>query len=69
MSPLDQTETRWLQSIDKKLGIIETKLEVFADHETRIRTLEKITTQAAVIISIVTAVITAVLTAIITKGL
>jgi hypothetical protein len=69
MSPLDNTESKWLQSIDKKLSIIETKLEVFADHETRIRELEKKSYQTAVIISIITALITAVVTAFFTKGM
>jgi hypothetical protein len=63
--PLDQSETKWLQAIDKKLGVIEAKLEVFADHETRIRQLEKTSYQVAVIISIVTAVLTATLTSLI----
>jgi hypothetical protein len=66
---VDNSEQRWLQSIDKKLGIIEARLEVFADHETRIRELEKKSYQAAVIISIVTALITAVVTAFFTKGM
>jgi hypothetical protein len=69
MSPLDNTEAKWLQSIDKKLSIIETKLEVFADHETRIRELEKKSYQTAVVISIITALITAVVTAFFTKGM
>ena len=60
--PLDQSETKWLQAIDKKLGVIEAKLEVFADHETRIRQLEKTSYQVAVVISITTAVLTAVIT-------
>jgi hypothetical protein len=66
---LNQSETKWIQSIDKKLSNIETRLEVFADHETRIRDLEKRAYQAAVVISIVTALITAVVTAFFTKGM
>ena len=66
---LDQSETKWLQAIDKKLGVIEAKLEVFADHETRIRQLEKASYQVAVVISIVTAVLTATLTTIISRML
>lgn len=67
--PLDQSETKWLQAIDKKLGVIEAKLEVFADHETRIRQLEKQSYQVAVVISITTAVLTAVLTTVIASQL
>lgn len=66
---LNQSETKWIQSIDKKLSNIETRLEVFSDHETRIRDLEKRAYQAAVVISIVTALITAVVTAFFTKGM
>jgi hypothetical protein len=66
---LNQSETKWIQSIDKKLSNIETRLEVFADHETRIRDLEKRAYQAAVIISIITALSTAVITAFFTKGM
>lgn len=69
MSPLDQSESKWLQAIDKKLGVIEAKLEVFADHEARIRQLEKTSYQVAVIISIVTAVLTAGLTSVIVSNL
>jgi hypothetical protein len=56
-----------LTSIDRRLSVIEDRLTILADHEDRIRDLEKARYQSAIIISIATAVLTSAAVAVILK--
>ena len=56
-----------LTSIDRRLSVIEDRLTILADHEDRIRDLEKARYQSAIIISIATAVLSSAAVAIILK--
>jgi hypothetical protein len=58
-----------LGHIDKRLSVIEARLEILGDHETRIRELEKARYQSAIIISITTAVIVAGIVSVVTGAL
>lgn len=55
-----------LTHIEKRLAVIEQRLEILGDHEARIRELEKAKNQNAVIIGIITAGITALVVAVAT---
>jgi len=70
MSELPKPTTPTLLAhIDNRLAVIEARLEIIADHESRIRELERARWQSAWITSISTAVMVAVIVSIITKGL
>lgn len=56
-----------LTSIDRRLSVIEDRLTILADHEDRIRDLEKARYQSAIIISIATAALSSAAVAIILK--
>lgn len=58
-----------LAHIEKRLAVIEQRLEILGDHEARIRELEKSKNQNAVIMGLVTAVVVAVIVALATGGL
>lgn len=58
-----------LAHIDNRLAVIEARLEIVADHESRIRELERARWQSAWITSISTAVIVAVVVSMISKGI
>jgi hypothetical protein len=58
-----------LADISNRLAVIEARLEIIADHETRIRDLEKARWQSAWITSISSAVIVSVVITFMTKGL
>jgi hypothetical protein len=55
-----------LAHIEKRLAVIEERLTILGDHETRLRELEKAKNQNAVIIGIITAGITALVVAVAT---
>jgi hypothetical protein len=67
-SPRPTTPTL-LADISNRLAVIEARLEIIADHETRIRDLEKARWQSAWITSISSAVIVSVVITFMTKGL
>jgi len=70
MSELPKPTTPTLLAhIDNRLAVIEARLEIIADHESRIRELERARWQSAWITSISTAVMVAVVVSFITKGL
>jgi hypothetical protein len=56
-----------LAHIDNRLAVIEARLEIVADHENRIRELEKARWQSAWITSISTAVAVAVIVSLISR--
>lgn len=58
-----------LAHIDNRLAVIEARLEIIADHESRIRELEKARWQSAWITSISTAVAVAVIVSLISRTL
>lgn len=58
-----------LADISNRLAVIEARLEIIADHEARIRELEKARWQSAWITAVATAVATAVLVSIVVNGL
>lgn len=58
-----------LAHIDNRLAVIEARLEIVADHESRIRELEKARWQSAWIISTATALATSALVALIMRGI
>lgn len=66
-SPRATTPTL-LADISNRLAVIEARLEIIADHETRIRDLEKARWQSAWITSISSAVIVSVIITMISKG-
>jgi hypothetical protein len=66
-SPRATTPTL-LADISNRLAVIEARLEIIADHETRIRELEKARWQSAWITSISSAVIVSVIITMISKG-
>lgn len=57
-----------LAHIDNRLAVIEARLEIIADHESRIRELEKARWQSAWITSIATAVAVAVIVSLIGRS-
>ena len=57
-----------LAHIDNRLAVIEARLEIIADHESRIRELEKARWQSAWITSIATAVAVAVIVSLIGRA-
>lgn len=57
-----------LADISNRLAVIEARLEIIADHESRIRELEKARWQSAWITSISSAVIVSVIITMISKG-
>lgn len=63
------TPTTMLAHIDNRLSVIEARLEIIADHEERIRELEKARWQSAWITSIATAVMVSVIVSLISKTL
>jgi len=67
-SPRPTTPTL-LADISNRLAVIEARLEIIADHETRIRDLEKARWQAAWITSTATALATSALVTFIIKGI
>lgn len=66
-SPRATTPTL-LADISNRLAVIEARLEIIADHESRIRELEKARWQSAWITSISSAVIVSVIITMISKG-
>lgn len=58
-----------LADISNRLAVIEARLEIIADHESRIRELEKARWQSAWITSISTAIAVAVIVSLISKGI
>jgi hypothetical protein len=58
-----------LSHIEKRLAVIEERLTILGDHETRLRELEKAKNQNAVIIGIITAGITALVVAVATGAI
>lgn len=66
---LRQNTAAILSHIEKRLAVIEQRLEILGDHEARIRELEKSKNQNAVIMGLVTAVVVAVFVALATGGL
>lgn len=58
-----------LADINNRLAVIEARLEIIADHESRIRELEKARWQSAWITSIATALTTAMIVSIVMKGI
>jgi hypothetical protein len=58
-----------LADISNRLSVIEARLEIIADHETRIRDLEKARWQSAWITSTATALATSALVTLIMKGI
>jgi hypothetical protein len=62
-----QTTPTLLAHIDNRLAVIEARLEIIADHESRIRELEKARWQSAWITSISTAVAVAVIVSLISR--
>jgi hypothetical protein len=61
------TSTTLLAHIDQRLAVIESRLEIIGDHESRIRELEKARWQSAWITSISTAVAVAVIVSLISR--
>jgi hypothetical protein len=66
--PKTPTTPVLLADISNRLAVIEARLEIIADHETRIRELEKARWQSAWITSISSAVIISVIITLINKG-
>lgn len=62
------TNATLLAHIDNRLAVIEARLEIVADHESRIRELEKARWQSAWITSISTAVAVAVIVSLISRA-
>lgn len=58
-----------LADISNRLAVIEARLEIIADHESRIRELEKARWQSAWITSISTAVAVAVIVSLISRSI
>jgi hypothetical protein len=63
------TTPHLLADINNRLAVIEARLEIVADHESRIRDLEKARYQSAIIISLMSTVLTAAVVAFITNGI
>jgi hypothetical protein len=58
-----------LADINNRLAVIEARLEIIADHESRIRDLEKARYQSAIIISLMSTLLTAGLVTFITQAI
>jgi len=66
--PKPPTTPTLLADINNRLAVIEARLEIIADHESRIRELERARWQSAWITSIATALTTAMIVSIVMKG-
>jgi hypothetical protein len=58
-----------LTDISNRLAVIEARLEVVGDHETRIRDLEKARYQSAIIISLFSSIFVAVIVTFISRSI
>jgi hypothetical protein len=68
-SPKPTSTAALLTDISNRLSVIESRLEVVGDHETRIRDLEKARYQSAIIISLFSSVFVAVIVTFISRSI
>jgi hypothetical protein len=68
-SPKPTSTAALLADISNRLAVIESRLEVVTDHETRIRDLEKARYQSAIIISLFSSVFVAVIVTVISRSI